>query len=177
MGSSRDHRARIVLGPRVGALPPIGGHDVKPSVFHLALRRRWGSSRHKYNWFSKPPRPLWRNYFLIIIPLSEAQSMRFTRIALLSAATCLLPFATPAIAELGHPSGCASCEPVEVAGPTQGYDPEGGPGVGPLLNRGVPPGATALAPETVRRRHPLANGCHVRVWDATYPREYHVVCR
>ena len=101
--------------------------------------------------------------------------MRYTRIALLAAATCLVPFATPAIAELGHPSGCASCEPVEVTGPTQGY--EGGPVIGPLLSIDVPPGATALAPDTGRRGHPLANGCHVKVWDATYPRERHIVCR
>jgi hypothetical protein len=104
--------------------------------------------------------------------------MRNTSIALLAAAaTCLLPFATPAIAELGHPSGCASCAPVEVSGPSQNYDHEAAPVIGPFLRTGVPPGATALAPETGRRRHPLANGCHVKVWDATYPREYHVVCR
>jgi hypothetical protein len=59
--------------------------------------------------------------------------MRYTRIALLSvAATCLLPFATPAIAELGHPSGCVSCAPVEVTGPTLGYDHERAPVTGPL---------------------------------------------
>lgn len=58
--------------------------------------------------------------------------MRYTRIALLSAATCLLPFATPAIAELGHPSGCLSCAPVEVSGPTQSYDYERAPVTVPL---------------------------------------------
>jgi hypothetical protein len=104
--------------------------------------------------------------------------VRYARIALLSvAATCLVPFATPAIAELGHPSGCASCEPVEVAGPTQAYDYEAGSVIGPLLSIGVPPGATALAPDTGHRRHPLANGCHMTVRDATYPRERHIVCR
>jgi hypothetical protein len=104
--------------------------------------------------------------------------VRYIRIAVLSAAaTCLGSFATPAIAELGHPSGCASCEPVEVTGPTQGYDYDGGSVIGPLLSIGAPPGATALAPDRGRRRHPLANGCHVKVWDATYPRERHVVCR
>ncbi len=104
--------------------------------------------------------------------------MRYTSFALLSAAaTCLLPFATPAIAELGHPSGCVSCAPVEVTGPTQRYDHEGAPVGWPLLSTGVPPGATALAPEPGHRRRPLANGCHVKVWDATYPHEYHVVCR
>ena len=37
--------------------------------------------------------------------------MRYTRVALLPmAATCVLPFATPAIAELWqHPSGCLVC--------------------------------------------------------------------
>src|SRR6516225_4988815 len=75
--------------------------------------------------------------------------MRYARIALLSAAaTYLVPLATPAIAELGHPSGCASCEPVEVAGPTQGYDYEAGSVIGPLLSIGVPRGASALAPDT-----------------------------
>ena len=104
--------------------------------------------------------------------------MRYIRIAFLSvAAACSGPFATPAIAELGHPSGCASCEPVEVTGPTQGYDQEGGSVIGRLLSIGIPPGTTALAPDTGRHRRPLANGCHVKVWDATYPRERHVVCR
>jgi hypothetical protein len=61
------------------------------------------------------------------------EDMGYTRIALLSAAaTCLLPFATPAIAELGHPSGCLSCAPVEVPGPTPGYDQEGAPVTPPL---------------------------------------------
>ena len=60
--------------------------------------------------------------------------MKNTRIAVLSAAAaCLLPFATPAIAELGHPSGCASCEPVEVTAPTGGYYQEGAPLIAPLL--------------------------------------------
>jgi hypothetical protein len=104
--------------------------------------------------------------------------VRCIRIALLSAAaTWLGPSATPAVAELGHPSGRASCEPVEVAGPAQGDDREGGSLIGPWLSMGVPPRATALAPDTGHRRHPLANGCHVKVWDATYPRERHIVCR
>jgi hypothetical protein len=48
--------------------------------------------------------------------------MRYARIALLSAAaTCLLPFATPALAEMGRPSGCAQCGPVEVTAPTRGH--------------------------------------------------------
>jgi hypothetical protein len=104
--------------------------------------------------------------------------MKSIRAALLSAAaTCLAPFATPAIAELGHPSGCASCAPVEVTGPTPGYDHEGGSVIGPLLSIGVPPKATALAPDTGHRRRPLANGCHVKVSDATDPRERHIVYR
>jgi len=101
--------------------------------------------------------------------------MRNISIALLAAVTtCLLPFATPSIAELSHPSGCASCEPVEVTAPTVGYDHEGAPLIRPLLSIGAPAGATALAPET---DSPLVKGCHVEVWSATYPRAYHVVCR
>ena len=77
--------------------------------------------------------------------------MTYTRKALLSAAaTCLLPFATPAIAELGHPSGCNSCAPVEFPGDF---------GLRPRrrsCDRSVALGATPLAPETGRGRHPLA---------------------
>ena len=58
--------------------------------------------------------------------------MRYARTAALSVATCMLPFATPAIAELWHPSGCASCPPVEVPGPTPDYDHEGAPVSEPL---------------------------------------------
>jgi hypothetical protein len=97
--------------------------------------------------------------------------MKYVRIALLSAAaTYLLPFATPAYAELGHPSGCAQCGPVATAAPTGRV-----PVIGPELEIGIPPPATALGPETGLAR-PLANRCHEEVWDATYPREYHVVC-
>jgi hypothetical protein len=103
--------------------------------------------------------------------------MRYARIAFLSAATGLLAFPTPAIAELGHPSGCLSCAPVEVPGPTPGYDHEGAPVSWPLLGVGVPPGAPARVPETGRHRHRLANGCQVKVRNATYPHEYQVVCR
>ena len=54
--------------------------------------------------------------------------MRYARIAFFSAAATflLLPLATPAVAELGHPSGCFMCSPVTV--PTQDYYSEGGPG-------------------------------------------------
>jgi hypothetical protein len=78
--------------------------------------------------------------------------MRYARVALLSAvASFLLPLATPAVAELGHPSGCFMCSPTEVTAPTQDYYREGGPAIGPELRMGFPPGATALAPETARR--------------------------
>jgi hypothetical protein len=100
--------------------------------------------------------------------------MRYIGIAVLSAAaTCLVPFAPSAIAELGHPSGCLSCAPVEVPGPSPDY----APATGPLPGIGAPRAATALAPETGRHRRRLANGCHVKAWDANYPREYHVMCR
>ena len=94
--------------------------------------------------------------------------MRYVRIALLSAAACLLPFATPAIAELGHPSGCVSCPPVEVTGPTEDSFHEGAP----ALNRGFPPGATALTPARGVAGRPLAKRRHRQVWD---PRQYHIV--
>jgi hypothetical protein len=59
--------------------------------------------------------------------------MTYRRKALLSAAaTCLLPFATPAIAELQHPPGCLSCAAIEVPGPTEGYDHEAAPVTAPL---------------------------------------------
>jgi hypothetical protein len=95
--------------------------------------------------------------------------MRYVRMALLSAAaTCLVPFATPAIAELGHPSGCVGCPPVEVSGPTQGPDQEGAPVIGAMLNMGFPLGATAQAPATRVPGRTHTKWRHRRVWD---PRE------
>ena len=74
----------------------------------------------------------------------KGENMRSVRIALLWAvATCLLPF-TPATAEVGHPSGCATCAPIDITAPTQGSY-RGAPAIG---NMGFPFGATALAPET-----------------------------
>ena len=107
--------------------------------------------------------------------------MRYAGIALLStAALSLLSFATPVIAqagaaELGHPSGCAQCSPVTVAAPAQGSYRAGAPVIGPWLSFGVPPGATALAPETGVLVGPRANRPHVEIWDQTYPRQYHTV--
>jgi hypothetical protein len=99
--------------------------------------------------------------------------MSYVRMAILSAAAiCLLPFATPAIAELGHPSGCVGCPPVEVSGPTQGPEQEGAPAIGPMLNMGFPPGATAQAPATRAQGRPRAKWRHRQVWD---PRVYHIV--
>ena len=100
--------------------------------------------------------------------------MRYVRIALLSAATCLLPFSAPAIAELGHPSGCVGCPPVEIATPTERSFQEGAPAARPALNAGFPSGTTALAPTSGIEGHPLAKRCHAMVWD---PRQYHVACR
>jgi len=54
--------------------------------------------------------------------------MRYARIALLTTITTLQPLATPAVAELGHPSGCLTCSQVQVTT--------------------VPPGAIAPVPET-----------------------------
>ena len=66
--------------------------------------------------------------------------MRYARIALLAAvATTLLPLATPAVAELGHPTGCFMCSPEVTGGP---------------------PAATALAPESDTATAP--NVPHVR---------------
>ena len=95
--------------------------------------------------------------------------MRYTRIALLSAAaTCLLTFATPSIAELGHPSGCLSCEPVEVPGPTPDYDQQGAPVIGP--SPGIASPTAATEPETRRHGRSHANRRHVKAWKATHPR-------
>jgi len=67
--------------------------------------------------------------------------MKYVRIALLSAAAIyLLPFATPAYAELGHPSGCAQCGPVAITSPTGRA-----PVIGPELRIGVPPEVTPFA--------------------------------
>ena len=98
--------------------------------------------------------------------------MKYVRMALLSAAAIhLLPFATPAYAELGHPSGCAQCGPVAVTASTGRV-----PVIGPELEIGIPPGARALVPETGFVAPTLSNRCHVEVWGATNPRAYHVVC-
>jgi hypothetical protein len=83
--------------------------------------------------------------------------MRYARIALfLVVATVLSPLATSAFAELGHPSGCLSCSPVEVPGPTDGYYHEGG--IGSVLSGGFLPGTpethTAAGPKIRHiRRH------------------------
>jgi hypothetical protein len=67
--------------------------------------------------------------------------MRYARTALLvTVATALLPLATPAVAELGHPTGCLTCSPVEVTA--------------------VQPGATELTPETGAATAPKVQ--HVR---------------
>ena len=100
--------------------------------------------------------------------------MKYMRIALLSAAAIyLLPFATPAYAELGHPSGCAQCGPVEITAPTRGV-----PVTGPELEIGIPLGASALAPETGVAARSLANRCHVQTWEipGSYRTRYITTC-
>jgi hypothetical protein len=69
---------------------------------------------------------------------------------------------TPAYAELGHPSGCAQCGPVEITAPTGRV-----PVIGPELETGIPPGASALAPETGFVAPTLSNRCHVDVESAS----------
>jgi hypothetical protein len=104
--------------------------------------------------------------------IEEIKDMKYVRIALLSAAAIyLLPFATPATAQLSieRAPACARCGVFYSTSSAAGA-----PVIGPELGIGVPLGATALAPAGVAR--PLASRCHVEAWDATYPREYHVVC-
>jgi hypothetical protein len=96
--------------------------------------------------------------------------MKYVRIALLSAAAIyLLPFATPAYAELGLPSGCARCGAVEITAPTGRV-----PVIGPEVEIGIPPGARALAPETGFVAPTLSNMCHVDVESASG--RYTAVC-
>ena len=95
--------------------------------------------------------------------------MKYVRIALLSAAAIYLPFATRAYAELGHPSGCAQCGAVAITAPTGRV-----PVIGPELEIGIPPGATALAPETRFIAPTLSNRCHVDVESASG--RYTAVC-
>ena len=107
--------------------------------------------------------------------------MNYARIALLSAAaSCWLPFATPALAQLSieHPPACARCGEVYSTAPSPGYHYEGVPGIGSELRMGVPPGATALAPERGVAGVPLANGCHVEDWEHTgsFPPRYTATC-
>ena len=67
--------------------------------------------------------------------------MRHIRIALTAAAACLLPIATPALAELGHADGCARCGGAYYS-PYGYYGFEGVPAVGQEIS--IPPAATAL---------------------------------
>jgi hypothetical protein len=98
--------------------------------------------------------------------------MRYARIALVSAAACLLSVATPAIAGLGHPTGCVSCPPIEIPSPTEDSSHEGAPAIGPVLTLPFPLGATALTPAGGFAGHPLVKRRHLQVRD---PRERHTV--
>ena len=69
--------------------------------------------------------------------------MRYVRITLMAtAAACLLPIATPALAELGHPAGCGRCGVQYKARGFYGY--EGVPVV--VQQMSIPPAATAFVP-------------------------------
>jgi len=100
--------------------------------------------------------------------------MRYAPIALLSAAVCLPPLATPATAQVisGIAPGCGRCGVSYTA-----VAPAGGPMVGAQLNPGVPSGAAALAPETRSALAAPSKGCHVEAWGGTHPRHRHTVCR
>ena len=65
--------------------------------------------------------------------------MRYVRIALLSAAAaCLAPFSTPAIAGLGHPTGCKLSSDRDHESDLDFFH-EGAPAIGPALNMAFPP--------------------------------------
>jgi hypothetical protein len=98
--------------------------------------------------------------------------MGYVRIALLSAAACPLLFSGPAIAGLGHPTGCVSCPPIEITTPAEDSFHEGAPAIGPALNMSFPPGATALTPGEGVADHPLPKRRHWRVRD---PLGHHTV--
>ena len=98
--------------------------------------------------------------------------MKYVRIALLSAAaTCLLPFATPATAQLSieRAPACARCGVFYSTSSAAGA-----PVIGPELEIGIPPGATALAPETGFVARTPSNRCHVDVESASG--RYTAVC-
>ena len=79
--------------------------------------------------------------------------MRYVCTALLSVATCLLPFSTPAIAELGHPSGCVGCPPVEIGAPTEGSFREGASGVLNVSHDGIGRALADLARTDIHATH------------------------
>jgi hypothetical protein len=80
--------------------------------------------------------------------------MRYTRIALLSAAAIgLLPFASPSFAE-GRSVECARCGGAYYTALTK----EAAPVMGPHLRMVIPPTALALAPGTAVEDPPRTNG-------------------
>jgi hypothetical protein len=102
--------------------------------------------------------------------------MRYVRIALMSAAAaCLLPFATPALAELGHSPGCDRCggayyEPYTYNTPYGYYGVERVPAVGQPMS--IPPMATALVSPAPA---PVSN-CHATLYGARH-QFYLTMCR
>ena len=93
--------------------------------------------------------------------------MRNLRIALIAAAAaCLLPIATPALAELGHPSACTRCggayhTPYAYT-PYGYYGLEGVPAVRRQMS--IPPMPTALVPPAVA---PVSN-CRAALYGARH---------
>jgi hypothetical protein len=103
--------------------------------------------------------------------------MRYARIAILSAAaTCLLPFATPTIAQnLTNPSAAVQSRE-RLHGSAAWRRPHRA-----MEGMGIHPGATALAPESEVAGPPLANRrcrVHARLVTGTlnYP-QYITTCR
>lgn len=89
--------------------------------------------------------------------------------ALVAAAGCFLPFVTPALAELGPPTGCDRCGGAYYT-PRGYYGFEGVPAA--ELRSGIPPAATALAPSAPAP----SSGCSATHYGADH-KIYLTACR